>query len=204
MADLEQIKTALERLETNMETDADRQMLVQALREKVITIESGQRSVAVGGHIGNSVIVTGNGNVIHVIKPSTAEALSLATKPAIIAATGRWATQELTNPFDKHDKFRLHFDLEVKGDTLLGTVRQVSTRNRYDVIKGILDGRIKDNIISFCTIEQSSLGDKEFTYKNYYHGSVLKDEVEFTLQSDRPWGFPPQKFTAKREQSSGP
>jgi len=203
MANLEDIKSALERLETNTETDADRQMLVQAIREKVITIESGQHSVAVGGHIGNSVIVTGNGNVIHVIKPSTAEALNLATESAIMDVTGRWATQELTNPFAKDDKFRLYFDLEAKGDTLLGVLRQVSTSNRYDATKGILDGRIKGNFISFYILEQSVSWDrgstKETTYKNIYYGSVLKDEIEFTLQSDRPWGFPPQKFTAKRE-----
>lgn len=199
MATIGEIKSALERLETRTETDTDRQMLVQALREKVITIESGERSVAVGGNIGNSVVVTGNGNVIHVIKTSTAEALDLATKPAISEVSGRWATQELTNPFDKYDKFRMHFELEIKGDTLLGVVRRVSTRERYGDEKGILDGRIKGNTISFYTIEQSSLGDREYIYKNYYHGTVLEDEIEFTLQSDRPWGFPLQKFTAKRE-----
>jgi hypothetical protein len=199
MARLEEIKSALERLETNTETDADRQLLVQALEEKLITIESGQRSVAVGGNLGDSIIVTGDGNVVQVIKPSTAEALSLATKTAIADVTGRWATLELTNPFDKNDKFRLHFDLEVKGDILLGAIRRVSVRNRYDVIKGILEGRIKDDTISFYTIEQSLIGNEKVTYKDYYYGSVSKSEVEFTLQSDRPWGFAPQKFTAKRE-----
>lgn len=199
MVTIDEIKRALERLETNTETDTDRQILVQAVREKMITIESDGRSVSVGGHIGNSVVVTGNGNIIHVIKSSTAEALNLAVKPEIIDISGQWVTQELINPFSKHDKFRLLFDFEVKGDALLGAVRQVSTKNSYDFTKGILDGRIKDNIISFHTIEQSLSGDKEYTYKNYYYGSVLKNEVEFKLQSDRPWGFPPQKFTAKRE-----
>ena len=203
MANLEDIKSALERLETNTETETDRQILVQALQEKVITIESGQGSVAAGGHIGNSVIVTGNGNVVHVVKPSTAEALSLATKTAIVDVTGRWVTQELTNPFDANAKFRLHFDFEVKGDNFLGAIRQVSTTNRYDFTKGILDGRIKGNIISFSTIVQSVSWDRGServtTFKDYYYGSVLKDEIEFTLQSDRPRGFPPQKFTAKRE-----
>jgi len=204
MANVEEIKRALERLETSTETDTDRLMLVQALREKAITIAGGQRSVAVDGHIGNSVIVTGNGNVIHVIKPSTAEALTSAVEAENLDVTGRWATDELTNPFSEDDKFRLHFDLDLKGDALLGAVRQISITNRYDVTKGILDGRIKGNVISFYAIEQSVSWDngsaKVTTYKNYYYGSVLKDEIEFTLQSDRPWGFPPQKFKAKREQ----
>jgi hypothetical protein len=126
---------------------------------------------------------------------ATKNLLSLITNPAIIDATGKWATQELTNPFYENDKFRLHFDLEVKGDTLLGAIRQTSMTSRYDVKNGILDGKIKSNIISFYTLEQSD----GTTYKNFYYGSVLKDEIEFTLQSDRPWGFPPQKFIAKRE-----
>jgi hypothetical protein len=96
-------------------------------------------------------------------------------------------------------KFRLHFDLELKGDALLGAIRQVSTTNRYDVKTGILDGKIQSNIISFYTLEQSSWGRETVTYKNLYYGSVLKGRIEFTLQSDRPWGFPPQKFIAKQE-----
>ena len=199
MVTLEEIKSALERLETNTETDTDRQILAQAVREKMITIESGERSVSAGGHIGNSIVVTGNGNVIQVIKPSTAEALKFAIKSEIIDITGQWSTQELINPFSKHDKFRFLFDFEVKGDVLLGAVRQVSTENSYDFTKGILEGKINGNIISFHTKEQSLSGDKEYTYINCYYGSVSKNEVEFTLQSDRPWGFPPQKFTAKRE-----
>src|SRR5574340_179408 len=115
------------------------------------------------------------------------------------AFAGRWVTQELTNPFDKNDKFRLHFDLEVKADTALGTVREISTESGgYVTEKGILDGKIKDGVISFYTPEQSFSGVGEITtYKNLYYGSVSNGEIEFILQSDRPWGFPAQKFMAK-------
>ena len=156
-------------------------------------------SLVVGGNIGESVIVTGNGNVIQVVKPSTDEAESSLTKPAVADVSGRWATQELTNPFDEDDKFRLEFEVEVKGHNLLGSIRQVSTRNAYTVRKGILEGKIEGNTVSFYTPGQAISGNEKITYKDYYYGSVSKDEIEFTLQSDRPWGFPPQRFTAKRE-----
>jgi hypothetical protein len=203
MAKLEEIKSALERLERNTETEVDRRLLVQALQEKVISIASGEGAVAAGGNIGNSLIVTGNGNVIHIIKPATAEALTLANQPEPVDAAGRWTTEELANPFDKNDKFRFHFDLEIKGEFLLGAITQTSTNNRYDSTRGILEGKIKGNSISFCIVETSRSwinGEtKETIYKNYFCGSIAKDVIEFTLQSDRPWGFPPQKFNAKRE-----
>jgi len=125
--------------------------------------------------------------------------LSLITKPAIVHVAGKWSTQELANPFEKRDKFRLFFEFEIKGDTLLGTIRQASTTNRYDVKNGILDGKIKSNIISFYTLERLWSGNETATYKNIYYGTVLNGEIEFILQSDRPWGFPPQKFNAKQE-----
>jgi hypothetical protein len=205
MTNVEEIKSALKRLESNSETDADRQMLVKALREKVITIESDQQSVAVGGDVGNSVIVTGSGNVVHVIRPAIAEALVLASTSAMADPAGRWATPELTNPFDQNDKYMLHFDLKVKGNTLLGAITKVSTTKRYTFTKGILDGKIEGNVISFYSVEQSLSwergGEIRTTYRDYYYGSVSKDQIEFTLTSDRPWGFPPQEFTAKREKT---
>jgi hypothetical protein len=125
--------------------------------------------------------------------------LGLITSPTNVDITGKWSTQELTNPFDENDKFRLFFDFEIKGNTLVGSVRQASTTDQYSIRDGILDGRISGNVISFYTLEQSSFGNESVTYKDLYYGSVLKGEIEFTLQSDRPWGFPPQKFVARRE-----
>lgn len=125
--------------------------------------------------------------------------LSLIPKENVPDVTGKWATQILTNPFDKKDTFRLFFEFEVKGDTLLGTLRQTSTEHRYSVEDGILDGKIRGNGISFHKQESSGLGDQKVQYKDFYYGTVSKDEIHFTVQSDRPWGFPPQRFIAKRE-----
>ena len=131
---------------------------------------------------------------------ATKNLLNLISKPTVININGGWVSQEITNHWSQRDKFRLYFDFDCKGNTLLGAVRMESTTNRYNVIDGILGGSIKDNIISFYIIKQYRQGgsDELFTYKNFYYGTVLKDEIEFVLQSDYP-GSPPQKFTAKPE-----
>ena len=126
--------------------------------------------------------------------------LSLITKrPVIVDVTGKWVTQILTNPFDKNDTYRLLFDFQIIDDTILGSIKLTSTKNLYDVTCGIQEGKIKGNVISFHRLEQSLVGNETVTYKNFYYGSVSNDEIEFILQSDRPLGFPPQKFVAKRE-----
>lgn len=96
----------------------------------------------------------------------------------------------------------MFFEFEVKGDSLLGTLRRRSTEHRYSVEDGILDGKIRDNVISFHIEESSGLGDQKVQYKDFYHGTVSKDEIHFTVQSDRPWGFPPQRFIATREHTA--
>ena len=130
---------------------------------------------------------------------ATKNILGLIPKSEILTINSRWVTDELTNPFNKKDKFKFHFDIERKGEALLGTIRMASTKDWYNITSGILGGTIKGNNISFYTMEQSTFGKETIRYKNIYHGSVLKDEIKFVLQSDRLWGYPSQKFIAKPE-----
>jgi hypothetical protein len=125
--------------------------------------------------------------------------LKLNVKEKAAAVTGKWTTQILTNPFDKTDRFRFFFKLEVRGAILLGSVRQSSTEDRYSFERRILDGTIKGNVISFYIQQSFSLEGKTFPYKDLFYGTVSKDEIAFTVESDRPRGFPPQKFMAQPE-----
>jgi len=131
----------------------------------------------------------------------TRNLLSLATTPAAVDVTGRWATEELTNPFEERDTFTLRFDFETFGDTLLGAIRRQSTSSRYGYTStnGILDGKIENDILSFYTAEEALFGNERYTYRDSYHGSVSGDEIAFIRQSDRRTGFPPQRFVARRE-----
>ncbi len=117
-----------------------------------------------------------------------------------VNVTGTWETEILTNPFAERNQFRLYFDVEVRGDILVGTIREVSTTSHYDIKMGILGGQIQDNNLSFYNLRQSVSGDGETTtFKNLYYGTVHNGEIQFILQSDRPWGFPPQKFVARQK-----
>ena len=118
--------------------------------------------------------------------------VSLGIKPAVEIA-GRWVSQVMITPSDTRDTFRLSFDFDLKGDTLLGSISEVSTTNEYSInLGGILDGRVKGDTISFYIRR-----DEPVTSKDIYYGSVRGSEIEFTRQSDRP-GSTPQKLVVKR------
>jgi hypothetical protein len=121
------------------------------------------------------------------------------SKPAILPVHSKWMSPERINPLNRHDKFRVHFDLETKGGMLLGVVRMSSTTDWYDITQGVMGGRIKGDTICFDTTERSLFGNETIPYKNRYLGSVARGEIRFVLQSDRPWGYPPQKFIAEPE-----
>jgi hypothetical protein len=120
-------------------------------------------------------------------------------RPPVVNVTGKWTTPVLTNPFSGSDTFTLSFDFEVKGDTLLGEVRTTGTTYRYDVRSGIFDGKIEGNVISFHTRQVALSGKERIPYKISYRGSVSKDEIDFTFQSDFQEGSPPQKVAARRQ-----
>lgn len=113
---------------------------------------------------------------------------------------GKWYSEELANPFDNNDRYRIYIDLELFGKSLVGSINLVSAtdNNSYNIKKGIVDGKFNDSTISFHTIEQSIVGTENVTFKNIYNGLLENEEIRFTLQSDRPWGFPGQQFIAKR------
>lgn len=119
----------------------------------------------------------------------------------IVATTiaGKWSSGELINPFDENDKFKFVLAFETMGNLLLGTLSRVSADQRYKTEKGFANGKLKDGIISFYTNEQAMLGSETVSYKDLFYGSVMLEEIKFVMQSERPWGFPTQKFTVKRD-----
>lgn len=123
----------------------------------------------------------------------------MPAKSAPVNVNGKWTTDILTNQFDENDTFRITMELETKGETLLGTLRKTSPAGKYDYAVGIVDGKIDGANISFFLPEQSVSGTENVSYKNFYYGEVADNRIDFTLQSDRPWGFKPIKFIATRQ-----
>lgn len=119
--------------------------------------------------------------------------------PAPADVNGTWVSAELTNPFQKNDVYTLEFDFQVRGEVLLGSMRQRSTRGDYNSVSGILEGTAGPGWVSFHTTERSIYGDQTVDYKDFFDGKLNGDAMEFIWHSDRPWGFPPQTFVVQRQ-----
>ena len=130
-------------------------------------------------------------------------------EPAPIDISGQWVTDILTNRFDENDTYRLFFNFKAEEHLLSGTMRKVARRSDgydYDIRKGIMDGKIKGDKISFYIQEaymkivpgkslQELSTTKTVPYKVFYHGTVSGDEIHFIRQDDR--GYSPEKFKVK-------
>ena len=112
--------------------------------------------------------------------------------------TGTWKTQALPNQYNKKQKFVLTFEFDAKGTALLGTLILTPLGDNRSYKRGIRDGEIKGNAISFYTNETGWLGKESVTYKDLFHGTVSNDRIEFIQSSDRPWDFTPQQFIAEK------
>lgn len=66
------LKASLERFVDGTYTDADVAVLRRALQTGRITLATGERAVAAGGDITDAVIITGDGNVVHVYRGADA------------------------------------------------------------------------------------------------------------------------------------
>ena len=73
MPESDHLDSTLERIVAGTHSDADIQVLRQALQEGQLALATGERAVALGGDVNDSVIVTGEGNVVHIFKSPDAE-----------------------------------------------------------------------------------------------------------------------------------
>jgi hypothetical protein len=80
--------------------------------------------------------------------------------------------------YDWGDTSAETFDFEVTGQEISGTASLLG----YP--RGIFDGKIDGNRLSFMTKSQTLLGDKTFEDKHYYKGTVDGDTIQFTLLTD--------------------
>jgi len=71
----DELRAALERLAAGSGTDADWQALQRALLAGQITLATGDRALALSGGATDSVITTGDGNVVVIFKGCDADAI---------------------------------------------------------------------------------------------------------------------------------
>lgn len=118
---------------------------------------------------------------------------SLARSASRVA--GRWLA---TVKYDWGDTYPEIFDFEVHGNELSGTASLLQAP------RGIMDGIISDDRLSFTTHSLTSISSDEKTHvdKHYYKGLVQKDAIEFTMMTDSEVeSHVPIHFTAHKAKS---
>ena len=77
--------------------------------------------------------------------------------------------------------------------------RSSGTASYGSTPRGILNGTINGNRISFLTRSQTVLGDTTYDEKHFYKGRLNGDEIDFVLQTDSGYDTrSPETFTATR------
>jgi hypothetical protein len=115
-----------------------------------------------------------------------------AKEPANVA--GKW---KATVKYDWGDTYQETFDFEVAGPELSGTA------SLLELDRGIFDGKIEGNRLSFMTKSQTALSDKTLEDKHYYKGTVEGDSIRFSMLTDSgsaphvPIHFTAGRFRAK-------
>ncbi len=105
---------------------------------------------------------------------------SAARGAAAIPATNVAGHWNGTVKYDWGDTYKEVFDFEVDGKELSGTASFLGAA------RGILDGKIEDNRISFTTKSLGTLNSDEKVYedKHYYKGVVENGAIRFTMMTD--------------------
>ena len=113
---------------------------------------------------------------------------SVSTPPGnAVDVNGSWKAKVRYSWGDTYDE---SFTFRVVNGELSGTASYLKKP------RGISEGALKGNAISFAVSLDEILGNENRTYTNQYKGVVSNNEIRFTMQDTR--GNPPIEFTAAR------
>jgi hypothetical protein len=116
--------------------------------------------------------------------------------------SGEWVTSPFSSAYSGDDRFSLLFDLVQQEDALLGTVVETREGTNRDVSRAIVDGKIKNNVISFHTRGEVTGGPNGtlLPYKEMYVGTLAQGgrQIDFRRYNDVPSGGQTERFIAKQ------
>jgi hypothetical protein len=122
-----------------------------------------------------------------------------AATPAVDAQAGfagRWQALVKYSWGDSHAEM---FSFKVDQNEVYGTASYVGGA------RGILDGKIEGNRISFTTKSMTMLGDKTYEEKHVYKGHLTGETIDFILQTESGYDSrAPEMFTAGRAKTEKP
>jgi hypothetical protein len=119
-----------------------------------------------------------------------------APAPATDASAGfvgQWKAVVKYSWGDSHNEV---FSFKVDQNEVYGTASYVGGA------RGIVDGKIDGNKISFTTKSMTMLGDKTVEEKHFYKGRLTGSGIDFVLQTETGYDSrPPEMFTASRTEA---
>jgi TIR domain len=115
---------------------------------------------------------------------------AVRVQTAAASVKGSWSG---TVKYDWGDSYAEKFNFEVTGRELSGTASFLQ-RDR-----GILDGTLEGDRVSFTTKSMVSIGEKSYEDKHYYKGAVQSDVIRFSMMTDSgAESHVPVYFTVRR------
>jgi hypothetical protein len=156
-------------------------------------VKSRRFSVPIAAAVAALVLAAGGFVLYRQLQPAAgAPPETVAQPPVVVPAnvTGKWASSV---KYAWGDTASETFEFEAAGHELSGTASFLG----YP--RGIFDGKIDGNRVSFMTKSLTSVNDKTSEDKHYYKGTVDGDAIEFTMLTDSSVeSHVPVRFTATR------
>jgi TIR domain len=117
----------------------------------------------------------------------------------VLNISGKWGTPLIQNVYSPDERSTIVFEFTQSGDTVVGSVTEMADNAKTVSTKGIVDGKIHDNVLSFYTKGETTWeSGNTIPYKETYTGVLQKarQEISFQRFNDVPSGGEVERFIA--------
>jgi hypothetical protein len=117
----------------------------------------------------------------------------------VVNISGKWGTPLIQNVYSPDERSTIVFEFTQSGDTVVGSVSEMADDTKTVSAKGIVDGKIHDNVLSFYTKGDITWeSGNTIPYKETYTGVLQKAgrEIAFQRFNDVPSGGEVERFIA--------
>ncbi len=116
----------------------------------------------------------------------------------VLNISGKWGTPLIQNAYSPTERSTIAFEFTQSGDTVVGSVTEMADEAKTVSTRGIVDGKIRDNVLSFYTKGETWDSDNTIPYKETYTGVLRKAgrEIDFQRFNDVPSGGEVERFIA--------
>jgi TIR domain len=128
---------------------------------------------------------------------SSTETSSSSAK--VLNISGKWRTPLIQNVYSPDERSTIVFEFTQSGDTVVGSVTEMADDAKTVSTKGIVDGKIRDNVLSFYTKGETTWDSgNTIPYTETYTGVLQKAgrEIAFQRFDDVPSGGEVERFIA--------